>query len=215
MPTWHAWSYVNEMFLLEHVGLRNCISETLILSHFDLSWVPGYYNMLNKVWRKLIVWFCSQIIKRLYPTNHIAIGNELMKLASIQLSLNDRASALNSIKQAYTIFSLHYGSHMVMLFPYLENLQREAKKFVLWERRVSSNCQLLQIYQLNLLGSVVPDLFTYYYTVVWYLFTVSCCTICQVFKLYMLASPFGYPYCYMMDTSWIGLPLVLTRLCQP
>eukprot|EP00268_Persea_americana_P069528 TRINITY_DN9890_c0_g1_i12.p1 TRINITY_DN9890_c0_g1~~TRINITY_DN9890_c0_g1_i12.p1 ORF type:complete len:307 (-),score=45.95 TRINITY_DN9890_c0_g1_i12:696-1616(-) len=72
-----------------------------------------------------------EIIKRLYPTNHIAIGNELMKLASIQLSLNDRASALNSIKQAYTIFSLHYGSHMVMLFPYLENLQREAKKFVL------------------------------------------------------------------------------------
>ncbi|KAL5994430.1 hypothetical protein ACLOJK_024480 [Asimina triloba] len=33
-----------------------------------------------------------EILEKLYPSSHIAIGNELMKLASIQLSINDHAS---------------------------------------------------------------------------------------------------------------------------
>ena len=57
------------------------------------------------------------------------IGNELVKLASIQLSLGD-ADTIDTIKQVDTIFLLYYGSHADIIFPQLENLKREAIKLV-------------------------------------------------------------------------------------
>lgn len=71
-----------------------------------------------------------EILEELYHAKHIVIGNELMKLASIQLTLNNYASALVSIKQVDEIFSLYYGPHKVRLFPYLEDIHREAGKTV-------------------------------------------------------------------------------------
>ncbi|XP_077223586.1 tetratricopeptide repeat (TPR)-like superfamily protein isoform X2 [Tasmannia lanceolata] len=72
-----------------------------------------------------------EILEKLYHKDHIVIGNELMKLASIQLSLHDLPAALSSINRLDAIFSLYYGSHAARLFPYLENLRREANKLAL------------------------------------------------------------------------------------
>ncbi|KAF8397071.1 hypothetical protein HHK36_018709 [Tetracentron sinense] len=69
-----------------------------------------------------------EILEKLYPANHIVIGNELVKLASIQLSLGDSTSALDNINRVDAIFSLYYGSHAAKIFPYLECLGREAGK---------------------------------------------------------------------------------------
>ncbi|XP_058075948.1 uncharacterized protein LOC131224678 isoform X3 [Magnolia sinica] len=69
-----------------------------------------------------------EILEKLYHASHVIIGNELVKLASIQLSFNDRASAMDTIKRFDAIFSLYYGSHTPKLFPYLENLKREVLK---------------------------------------------------------------------------------------
>ncbi|XP_010278902.1 PREDICTED: SET and MYND domain-containing protein 4 isoform X2 [Nelumbo nucifera] len=68
-----------------------------------------------------------KILEKLYSTNHIVIGNELVKLASIQLSLGD-STVMDSINQLDEIFSLYYGSHSARIFPYLESLKREASK---------------------------------------------------------------------------------------
>ncbi|ONK57050.1 uncharacterized protein A4U43_C10F16090 [Asparagus officinalis] len=67
-----------------------------------------------------------EIIEKLYGTNHIVIGHELLKLVSIQLSLGDRSSAVCDIERLGTIFSLYYGSHATIIFPYLGDLKREA-----------------------------------------------------------------------------------------
>ncbi|MQL84189.1 hypothetical protein Taro_016678, partial [Colocasia esculenta] len=51
------------------------------------------------------------ILEKLYHDNHIVIGNELVKLASLQLSLGDHVSALRSVDRLEAIFSLYYGPH--------------------------------------------------------------------------------------------------------
>lgn len=68
-----------------------------------------------------------QILEKLYDLNHIVIGNELVKLASIQISLGDSAT-IDTIKQVDTIFSQYYGSHADIVFPQLDYLKREAIK---------------------------------------------------------------------------------------
>ncbi|XP_068645515.1 histone-lysine N-methyltransferase ASHR1 isoform X2 [Aristolochia californica] len=68
-----------------------------------------------------------QILEKLYHGNHIVLGNEIMKLASIQLSLNDYSSAKNSLDRLYAILQLHYGSHTVKVLPYAEKLGKEAE----------------------------------------------------------------------------------------
>lgn len=68
-----------------------------------------------------------QILEKLYDLNHIVIGNELVKLASIQLSLGD-AAIIDTIEQVDAIYSLYYGSHANIIFPQLEYLRREAIK---------------------------------------------------------------------------------------
>ena len=71
-----------------------------------------------------------QILEKLYGSNHIVIGYELMKLSSIQLSLGDTA-AMKSISRLAAIFSWYYGPHADMMFPYLGSLKREICKLVL------------------------------------------------------------------------------------
>ncbi|KAF5178717.1 Tetratricopeptide repeat (TPR)-like superfamily protein, partial [Thalictrum thalictroides] len=68
------------------------------------------------------------ILEKLYHPKHIVIGNELVKLSSIQLSLGDRSSAMDSIIRLYEVITLYYGSHASKIFPYLESLQKEVSK---------------------------------------------------------------------------------------
>lgn len=64
-----------------------------------------------------------KILEKLYGHDHIVIGNELVKLASIQLSLGepDVEESRNLINM---IFSRHYGSHLDIIFPNLQFLRR-------------------------------------------------------------------------------------------
>ncbi|XP_039138361.1 uncharacterized protein LOC120275740 isoform X2 [Dioscorea cayenensis subsp. rotundata] len=66
-----------------------------------------------------------EILKKLFRRNHIVIGNELIKLSSIQISAGDRAAALSVIKRIEEIFSLYYGSHLVNVCPHVVRLQEE------------------------------------------------------------------------------------------
>lgn len=68
------------------------------------------------------------MLKKLYHKNHIAVGNELVKLASLQLSLYDFESATYNIKQLEAITSCYYGSHATILFPYLDGLRTQLNK---------------------------------------------------------------------------------------
>ncbi|KAF6172693.1 hypothetical protein GIB67_042016 [Kingdonia uniflora] len=63
-----------------------------------------------------------EILGKLYHEKHIVIANELVKLSSIQLSLGDRASAVENINRLKEIFSLYYGSHAAKIVPFLGSL---------------------------------------------------------------------------------------------
>ncbi|KAK9128247.1 hypothetical protein Syun_017044 [Stephania yunnanensis] len=76
------------------------------------------------------------ILEKLYHPKHIVIGNELVKLASIQLCTSDHISALNTIDRLNVIFQLYYGSHAMRIFPYLDSLKKDAAKLAL------ENCAL-------------------------------------------------------------------------
>ncbi|KAI3963892.1 hypothetical protein MKW92_003748 [Papaver armeniacum] len=80
------------------------------------------------------------ILEKLYNPNHIVIGNELVKLASLQQCLGDNTSALDSINRLDAIFSLYYGSHAAKVVPYLNSLKQEASKLLqLGDTSSSSN----------------------------------------------------------------------------
>ncbi|XP_038694879.1 SET and MYND domain-containing protein 4 isoform X2 [Tripterygium wilfordii] len=70
-----------------------------------------------------------KILEVLYGSQHIVIGYELVKLVSIQLSVNDY-STLDSINRLRAIFSLYYGLHADIMFPYLQSLKRDACKLL-------------------------------------------------------------------------------------
>lgn len=67
------------------------------------------------------------VLEVLYNPYHIVIGNELLKLASIQVSLRD-PTASDSLHQVDAILSRYYGSHANLIFPHLPALVREACK---------------------------------------------------------------------------------------
>ncbi|CAH8278340.1 unnamed protein product [Arabidopsis lyrata] len=71
-----------------------------------------------------------EILKRLYEDEHVVIGNEMVKLASIQLASGDRSGAWDTTKSLSQIFSKYYGSHAETLFSYLPCLKQEAAKAV-------------------------------------------------------------------------------------
>ncbi|XP_021601179.1 SET and MYND domain-containing protein 4 isoform X5 [Manihot esculenta] len=66
-----------------------------------------------------------KILEMLYGSDHIAVGHELIKLSTIQLSLGD-PSAADTINRLGLIFLRYYGSHADFIFPYLQTLKREA-----------------------------------------------------------------------------------------
>ncbi|KAK4433451.1 Stress-induced-phosphoprotein 1 [Sesamum alatum] len=70
-----------------------------------------------------------KILQKLYGEDHIVIGNELIKLASIQLSMG-RKSTADNMNRMVAIFSRYYGSHSDIMFPYLQFLKREAGELV-------------------------------------------------------------------------------------
>ncbi|KAK6794180.1 hypothetical protein RDI58_007633 [Solanum bulbocastanum] len=63
-----------------------------------------------------------QILEKLYGVNHIAIGNELIKLASLQILVGDSAAS-GSISRITAILSRYYGSHADEIYPYLRHLK--------------------------------------------------------------------------------------------
>ncbi|BAT78966.1 uncharacterized protein HKW66_Vig0105890 [Vigna angularis] len=69
-----------------------------------------------------------QILEKLYDTDDIVIAYELVKLSSIQLSLDD-STAMESINRIDDIFSRYYGRHADLVFPYLQYLRGEIEKF--------------------------------------------------------------------------------------
>ncbi|CAD5174787.1 unnamed protein product [Musa acuminata subsp. malaccensis] len=80
---------------------------------------------------KLAVQHCVasiEILEKLYGSNHIVMGHELMKLASIQLCTGDRTATLSSIDRVESIFLLYYGSHVDRIFPHLKVLRTEAER---------------------------------------------------------------------------------------
>ncbi|CAA7403383.1 unnamed protein product [Spirodela intermedia] len=69
-----------------------------------------------------------KILEKLYHDSHIAIGNELVKLASLQLSLGDHAAASDSVGRLEGIFSLYYGPHAGQIYHFLESLRAAANR---------------------------------------------------------------------------------------
>ncbi|MCD7453858.1 hypothetical protein HAX54_022354 [Datura stramonium] len=63
-----------------------------------------------------------QILEKLYDANHIVIGNELIKLASLQILVGDSAAS-GSISRITAIFLRYYGSHADDIHPYLRYLK--------------------------------------------------------------------------------------------
>ncbi|CAH9090680.1 unnamed protein product [Cuscuta epithymum] len=57
-----------------------------------------------------------KILEKLYGSNHIVIGNELVKLRSIQMQLRD-CNAEITTKRAHEIFLRYFGSHTGVIFP--------------------------------------------------------------------------------------------------
>ncbi|KAL2898027.1 Histone-lysine N-methyltransferase SMYD3 [Bienertia sinuspersici] len=66
-----------------------------------------------------------EILKKHYGPRHIAIGNELVKLSSLQLALGDSADLADTVNQMDNIFSNYYGKHAELMFPFLKYLKRE------------------------------------------------------------------------------------------
>ncbi|CAH2035181.1 unnamed protein product [Thlaspi arvense] len=60
-----------------------------------------------------------KILKKLYEEEHVVIGNEMVKLATIQLASADSSGARDTTKTLSQIFSKFYGSHAERLFSYL------------------------------------------------------------------------------------------------
>lgn len=56
----------------------------------------------------------------------MVIGNEMVKLASIQLASGDSSGAWDTTKRLSQIFIKYYGSHAETLFSYLPCLKQEA-----------------------------------------------------------------------------------------
>ncbi|KAJ8537160.1 hypothetical protein K7X08_035561 [Anisodus acutangulus] len=63
-----------------------------------------------------------QILEKLYDANHVAIGNELIKFASLEILVGDSAAS-SSISRITAIFSRYYGSHADDINPYLRHLK--------------------------------------------------------------------------------------------
>lgn len=83
--------------------------------------------------------FLLQILEKLYHPNHIAMGHELIKLASLQLSLSDAGNASDTIKRVEVILSLYYGAHTTKLFPYVNILKQQiVDNQTLCDLRISS-----------------------------------------------------------------------------
>ncbi|XP_022749266.1 uncharacterized protein LOC111298827 [Durio zibethinus] len=66
-----------------------------------------------------------EILEKLYGPNHIVIGQELVKLSSIQLTMGD-CTAVDNISRLSVIFSKYYGPHAGIIFPYLLFLEKES-----------------------------------------------------------------------------------------
>ncbi|ERN04677.1 hypothetical protein AMTR_s00076p00135550 [Amborella trichopoda] len=121
-------------------GSKDLISNGL--RHLELlrSTMHPYSKDIAEAEDKLAEAFCSvgephsamdhckasiQILEKLYPQNHIAIANELIKLASIQISLIHPMAAKCTVDRVDKILTLHYGSHYSKLFPYVQGFRKE------------------------------------------------------------------------------------------
>ncbi|XP_057778491.1 uncharacterized protein LOC130997245 isoform X2 [Salvia miltiorrhiza] len=81
-----------------------------------------------------------EILEKLYGESHIAIGNELIKLASIQLSMGQEILS-DYTTRIVAIFSRYYGAHAEIMFPHVHCLKKESRRVVCWNqsRNLGSN----------------------------------------------------------------------------
>ncbi|CAA0834501.1 Tetratricopeptide repeat (TPR)-like superfamily protein [Striga hermonthica] len=70
-----------------------------------------------------------EILEMLYGENHIVVGNELIKLASIRHSMGDKMDEKDTSRMVQ-IFSRYYGSHTDIIFPHLRYLKSGARSSV-------------------------------------------------------------------------------------
>ncbi|CAN0899779.1 Histone-lysine N-methyltransferase ASHR1 [Linum grandiflorum] len=71
--------------------------------------------------------FCKSsisILEVVYGGNHIVIGYELIKLASIQLSMND-PQVRDTLKRLESIFHRYFGRDADLVFPFLDALRKQ------------------------------------------------------------------------------------------
>lgn len=64
-------------------------------------------------------------MKKLYEEEHVVIGNEMVKLASIQFASGDSNGAWDTTKRMSQIFSKYYGSHAETLLSYLPCVKQD------------------------------------------------------------------------------------------
>uniref|UniRef100_A0A5B7BBN2 Putative SET and MYND domain-containing protein 4 isoform X1 n=1 Tax=Davidia involucrata TaxID=16924 RepID=A0A5B7BBN2_DAVIN len=120
----------------------NTLSDALRSLDLLRSTLHAYHKKIAEVEDNLAHAFCMvgklqpamdhckasiEILEKLYDPNHIVIGNELVKLSSIQRTL-DECTAKETINRVAAIVSRYYGSQADMIFPYLQSLKREAHK---------------------------------------------------------------------------------------
>ncbi|GAY61350.1 hypothetical protein CUMW_209300 [Citrus unshiu] len=111
------WIYIRR---LQDAIISKEISRAVLL---DASRFLGLLRSILHAYNKSI----AEILEKLYGHNHIVIGYELVKLSSIQLSLDDH-NAVDTISRLAAIFLRYFGSHAETMFPHLLFLQREALK---------------------------------------------------------------------------------------
>ncbi|KAJ6708519.1 TETRATRICOPEPTIDE REPEAT (TPR)-LIKE SUPERFAMILY PROTEIN [Salix viminalis] len=139
-----AWSYIKR---LQEAIISKYISGTTLLDASRAlgilrSTLHAYNKSVAEAEDNLAQAFCLvrdfhsarehcqesiKILQTLYDPDHIVIGYEMVKLASIQLSLDDPA-AVDSINHLGVIFARYFGPHVDFIAPYQQFLKRVAHR---------------------------------------------------------------------------------------
>ncbi|XP_034912260.1 uncharacterized protein [Populus alba] len=139
-----AWSYIKR--LQEAIISKDITGTTLLDASRALgilrSTLHAYNKSVAEAEDNLAQAFCLvrdfqsarehckesiKILQTLYDPDHIVIGYELVKLASIQLSLDDPA-AVDSTNHLGLIFARYFGPHVDFIVPYQQFLKRVAHR---------------------------------------------------------------------------------------
>lgn len=135
--TWIVWKCIMFIWITCQFFCLN-VSFSLFCFRFEATFFSfsTHLDFVWSTWNLSLTFLLLQILEKLYDENHIAIGNELLKLSSILISVGDH-NAVDCIKRLSKIFRCYYGSHVNTMFPFLNSLEEETHKFVsthLWSQ---------------------------------------------------------------------------------